>query len=490
MANAREPFDAGTFSVYGLPFSPHYDTPTIYFQPAFLFLGGVAYATGLDPGLVYVAFGLVWGVLMFRIALELYAVYAGTPRSASEKLAAMSLLWGGGVAVLTGLAADLFAPSGLPVPLRLFRFDPVEGYWLQNLGRNVFYSTEALYHALFLGCVLLILRRRWRAALVIMALTAISHPFTGVQLLLVVSAFIAVEFVARMAERPPVWFAAGTFALLGAHLTYYLWFLNWASPEHRVIQSQWTLEWVLPAASIAVLYGPVAVLAAARFVGRERAVAMIGDQRVRFALAWAMVSLALAKHDLFFSAHQPLHFTRGHIWTPLALLAAPVLAALYASRLRIRPHAVGVSLALALWGLVVLDNAVWFGRVGYLITQQQSWTLYIRKDLDLAFARLSEPDMAGRLFISNDELALYFSTVYTPLRAWRSHGFNTPNALARRAELDTFLAYGTEPPSWRSRPMVALADDAWKGAALRFRASGFSLVGRYGRFEVMIRDPR
>ena len=46
MANAREPFDAGTFSVYGLPLSPHYDTPTIYFQPAFLFLGGVAYATG------------------------------------------------------------------------------------------------------------------------------------------------------------------------------------------------------------------------------------------------------------------------------------------------------------------------------------------------------------------------------------------------------------------------------------------------------------
>lgn len=49
MANAREHFDGGGFRLlYGLPFSPAYTTPAIYFQPHTLLLGAVWRATGLD----------------------------------------------------------------------------------------------------------------------------------------------------------------------------------------------------------------------------------------------------------------------------------------------------------------------------------------------------------------------------------------------------------------------------------------------------------
>jgi hypothetical protein len=279
--------------------------------------------------------------------------------------------------------------------------------------------------------------------------------------------------------------------LLGAHLTYYLWFLNWASPEHRVLQEQWRLAWILPISALVVLYGPMAVLAASRFVGRGRALAMLHDRRVRFALLWALTSFALAKHEWFTTPHQPLHFTRGYLWTPLGLLAAPVLAAVYARLLTARPRAVGVALAAAFCGLILLDNAVWFGRVAYLIEDRQSWTIYVRNDLAFAYERLSEPGMRGRLLISNDENAMYLATAYTPLRAWRSHEFNTPHPLQRRSELHHFLAFGTEPEGWRSRRMVALVDTAnWQGLQYRFEARGFLPAGRYGAYHVMTRDPR
>jgi hypothetical protein len=490
MANAREPYDSGTFPVYGLPFSPDDSTPAIYFQPGLLLLGGVTSITGWPPGVVYAVFGLLCAVIMFRLALALFEMYAGDSHGPPRTLAALSLLWGGGSVVLAGLAMEYVAPTGLPAGQRLFRFDPVEGYWLQNLGRNIFYSTEALYHALFFASVLLVLRRRYGLAIATIAATAMSSPFSGLQLLLAVAAFLVVELAIKR-DSLPAWFAAGTCALLGAHLVYYLWFLNWASPEHRVLQMQWTLAWTLPVSTIVVAYGPMAALAASRFAGSGRAVEMLQDPRVRFAILWALTSLALAKHEWFTAPHQPLHFTRGYIWTPLALLAAPVLAAIYGWLLAFRARALGVALAAALCGLVLLDNAVWFGRVAYLMRHQKSWTIYLRKDLALAFERLSEPEMRGRLLISNDELAMYLATVYTPLRSWRSHEFNTPDPWRRRSEVHHFIAFGTEPQSWRSRRMVALVDTSdWIGLQYRFEAGGFAAAGWYGKYHLMIRDPK
>jgi hypothetical protein len=86
---------------------------------------------------------------------------------------------------------------------------------------------------------------------------------------------------------------------------------------------------------------------------------------------------------------------------------------------------------------------------------------------------------------------MYLATAYTPLRAWRSHEFNTPHPLQRRSELHHFLAFGTEPEGWRSRRMVALVDTAnWQGLQYRFEARGFLPAGRYGAYHVMTRDPR
>ena len=72
VANARKHFDGAFSLVYGNPFSLWLDTPRIYFQPASLLLGTSFFLTGADPGLVYVVFGFLAGLVFVRIAVALF----------------------------------------------------------------------------------------------------------------------------------------------------------------------------------------------------------------------------------------------------------------------------------------------------------------------------------------------------------------------------------------------------------------------------------
>src|SRR5262245_48618884 len=73
VGNAREHFDNGGFTLaYGLPYSPSYDTPRIYFQPQTLVLGVVMKVSGLDPAALFLLFGVVSGLACIRLALALF----------------------------------------------------------------------------------------------------------------------------------------------------------------------------------------------------------------------------------------------------------------------------------------------------------------------------------------------------------------------------------------------------------------------------------
>jgi hypothetical protein len=37
-------------------------------------------------------------------------------------------------------------------------YDPFGGFWFLNVGRNLIFTTEAFYHLIFLGGVLLVVR--------------------------------------------------------------------------------------------------------------------------------------------------------------------------------------------------------------------------------------------------------------------------------------------------------------------------------------------
>jgi hypothetical protein len=68
MANARQYLDGDTDGLrYALPFSADAASEPIHFQPQTALLAGLWWVTGLDPGLLFNLFGVVFGLLFVHV---------------------------------------------------------------------------------------------------------------------------------------------------------------------------------------------------------------------------------------------------------------------------------------------------------------------------------------------------------------------------------------------------------------------------------------
>ena len=491
MANAREHFDAGGFSLlYGNPFTYDYGTPRIYFQPLTLLLGLLARLPGADPGVVFALVGLIAAIVCVKIGIALFDRFASraTP---SGKLALVAFFWGGGVVVLMGmLFVILPGPAGtkLAEPPSLSGYwwftdlaDPAGGWWFLNFGRNFLYSTEAVYHLLFLGAALLIIRQRFAAALGVMALLSMSHPFTGLQFLLIALAWGAVELLVLRSRVVPWWFVVGALVLAALHVWYYLIFLP-TFPEHRQLQEQWTIRWTISVPQTVFAYGIVGACAWARLRPAARPRTVLNGFPNRLLVVWVLVSLALENHELFLPrAIQPIHFTRGYTWIALFLLGAPALVSAIdhvRQNARVRSKVIAVA---AMGTFLVLDNVVWLGATTAQALGVQLGRQLPPESLMLGFGLsahqqalfdwMNRPENRGSVVLSQDDNVGYLLTTYTPLRSWLSHSVNTPRSTQRFEEIERFFRSGAITETWRELPLLIVFRDS---TAWRQRAAGFA----------------
>jgi hypothetical protein len=489
MAIARAYFADGGFApLYGLPFSADPATPRIYFQPLTLALGIAGKISGSDPGILYMTAGLLLALCCARVMIALYREVV----PASGWAAALGLLcffWGGGCLCIVSVGYVL-ATGGSPLA-DMFHFDPNEGFWFLNLGRTLIFTTEAFYHLVFLGCVVLVVRRQFAAALLGAAILSASHPFTGLQLLAVLGVWSIIDRFVVTSDRPPLYFTVGLAALGILHIAYYLVFLDHASAEHRILHQQWALasrlagaNWILPWSTMLAAYGPVAALAAGALIGQwRRRKALTRLQRLL--LVWFAVSFALANHDLVMAPLQPLHFTRGYIWAPLFLLGAPLLLRLIAQTAR---GAAPTMVPALIVGFLLLDNAAWFGRAAlweHYSNEPNGITLDAQERA--ALESMGDQRFRGYLLVSQSPKLGYLATVYSPLRSWYSHVFNTPHAKLRKAEVEDFFASGSELEAWRDRPLLAVLLGQEAVIAERLETAGFSAVMSNDAFLVLAR---
>ena len=511
MANAREHFDAGGFSLlYGSPFTYDYDTPRIYFQPLTLLLGLLGRVPGADPGVVFALVGLIAAVVCVRIGMALFSHFASraTP---SGRVALVAFFWGGGVVVLMGmLFVVLPGPAGtkLAEPPSLAGYwwftalaEPAGGWWFLNLGRNFLYSTEAFYHLLVLGAALLIIRQRFAAALGVMTLLAMSHPFTGIQFLLIALAWGALELVVLRSRVVPWWFVAGIAVLTALHVWYYLIVLP-SFPEHRQLQEQWTLRWTISVPQTVFAYGIVGACAWARLRPAARPRTVLNQFPNRLLVVWVLVCLALENHELFLPrAIQPIHFTRGYSWIALFLLGVPALVGAID---HIRQHSRVKLKALAVAGFLlflVLDNVVWLSatttqalgvqlgrslppdslRLGFALSAEQQ----------ALFAWMNRAEQQRTVVVSEDETVGYLSTTYTPLRSWVSHRVNTPGNMQRFEEIERFFGSGAIVDRWRELPLLIVLRDstAWRQRAAGFAPAPVELVYHNDEYAVVRAGP-
>jgi len=472
MADARGYFANGHFAfTYGLPFSSDPATPAIYFQPITFLLGIALHLSNADPGLVYVAAGFILGILCCRAFVELYDEVLGRG-GAARYIGLICFVWGGGFVALAGI---VYAEWIGDAPGRhLVDFDDgFGGWWFLNLGRNLIFPVEAFYHLFFFAGVLAILRRRFVVALLCVVVLAASHPFTGLELIGVISVWAIAETLFGSEHRPPLWFTGALAAVGLLHIGYYLIYLPHASAEYRAVQQQWTLPWLYHYWNFLVSDGLVAVFAAAALVFRWRRHGNL-DWRQRLFVIWFVVAIVLANHDLLIRPIQPLHFTRGYIWSPLFLLGVPALLAVIDMVLR-RPvvRILGVA---ALLCLFLADNGTWFAsRIEAAANHgPDEDEITLDPSEREVLTALGAPDLTSYLLVSQNEKIGYLATAYTPLRSWYSHRFTTPDAETKKSEQDVFFDGRGEPSAWHGRALVLVLERS-SGDALyrRLVSDGF-----------------
>jgi hypothetical protein len=332
----------------------------------------------------------------------------------------------------------------------LFRWDPFEGWWFLNFGRNLVFPLESYYHAVFFGVILALLRERYMAATILLAVLCTSHPYSGSELLAIVTVWSAAEAFIFSRDRRERKFFFACVAIGFLHVAYYLIFLP-QFPEHRGLVHQWSKHWFLDLRSASLAYGPVALFAVWAMMRAKT----MPERKERLLLFWAVVAFLLAKHELFTSQPvEPLHFTRGYVWTPLFLLGLPVLLGIFRKAMVRRTVHLSV-VALAVVTLFLLDNALWFTAVGrgYLIEH-----VMVAPEQRAVFDALNRDELQGSVVLTLDRGIATLSPVYTSLRPWTTQLLYTDEDARRRQEVKDLFLDGRPSNGWRGERLAVVLE--------------------------------
>ena len=424
VATGRAIFERGNGLTGPNPYDTSPDAPSIYFHWITWLIGCAVMSTPFDPGEIYVGLGLVMALLFGRVTLALVD-HCCDGRGPVVPVFLLAM-WGGGVslsaAVLGNVLNDRFVLTDL------MRHEVQNGWWFPYWGRNLVMTTEATYHVLMALAWLMLFKRRWAICLLSIALIVTTHPYTGAQVLAIMSAWLGLNLLRpdwSGHDRVPWWFAIGLAGLGAAFGWYYFVFLH-GFPEHVAIQERWNRGWAESPFQTLVAYLPVAVLA----VVRLRQDRPWSRPETAFLVTAAIVSFGLAHHHWFIQPHQPIHFTRGYIWLPLALLAAPWLS----ETLRwAQENQRRLNLVCGLALLFCLDN------IGWLWWTSRDVAAYVIPfDLHRFYREIDRKGLTGTV-LANNQVLNYLTPTYTSCQTYLGHALLTPDHKQRSQQMEELM---------------------------------------------------
>jgi hypothetical protein len=316
----------------------------------------------------------------------------------------------------------------------LFSRDPAGGDWCLNWGRNLFYPTEAVYHALVALAWWAVVVRRDGLALFAVCLLAATHPFSGAQHLAIITLWIALRLAWKREPRDLPYLVV-SLAASGLFGWYYFIYLQ-RFAEHRELQNAWELDWPLGLGALLLAHAFVAPPAVIRLI-RDR---LRVPQGVAFLGLACLVSFALSKHDWLIAPRQPLHFARGYTWLPLLLIGWPVIQQ---SLIWLRSRLVGwrwVAVA-TIMGLVACGgNVAWIA----MKCAHANTALYLTPD-ERDMLRAADDQQLRGLLVCSDLRLSYLAATYTSLDPYTGHAFNTPQGLEKRRLVSRFFEFVDKP---------------------------------------------
>ena len=455
VAYAKQYLDDDKFNpFYSNPFNDSGNYPRIYFQTQNFFIMALL---KLDFPLQFLLplFTITCSFLCFRIIIAIYDRLAS--HNEKRTLSIWLFAWGGGVLALAGIPVYFLYFSrnieGFDFILDsfdiFFILDPGWGWWGLNLGRSLFFSCEAYYHLLFLSTILCILRRKWLVALAMSFVLSASHPFTGVEFLCIACLWLFVEKMLARNKNIPWWLAVGMFIGLAVHVYYYLFFLDQFA-DHLSVREQFSQNWRLRIYNMIPAYcivGGLALLAYFRSVPLRN---FFYDTNNRLFFCWFIVALALSNHELFIHPPmQPIHFTRGYIWTSLFLLGLPALHFIFSVINKKRSF----SYVFIVFVIIFLsDNFLWILNYARFYRNKPD-TEYISKEQQQVLHLLNQHSDNNTLILSSYDPA-YLSTVYTKAYPWVSHPTNTPFYREKKLAYDRFISNNIIDTAWEGREVI------------------------------------
>ena len=474
MANARQYWDESRFfPAYANSSSVSDQSPQIYFHLHIFLYALVLKLFHLDPGILDIAVKMVCIALACGLAKLLLHEYAGNA-TAGQQLLFPLFLWGGGIFLICGLLAH--------DPLH---FETDGGVWCMNFGRGFIYSAQAFFRVLVLCLLLALLQNRQKLFLLALGCLALSHPFTGAQYLMALSAWIVLEKTVFRNRRYSWPVSAAILLMLFLFAGYYMMYLPLFA-EHRSVQEQMSLTWTVPLPAMACAYLPLVLLFIYRVRTSERLRNFFAVDFNRFLCTAAVVFMVLAKHELFLrKAMQPVHFTNGNIWMILFLMAAPGLSELL-DRLLARKNAAGPVLAALVFMAFFADNTYWFYQrctnernfPGVFVTASQ------KEVLDF----LTEHGTTRDVLFSQEARIGYLATVYTPCRSLVAHSYNTPFKEKRLSQLIEFLKTGRIDPEFDGKRVWAVAFLRETNHNVLSTLQRYPAAFRNGEFIIFVRE--
>jgi hypothetical protein len=451
VAYAKQYLDEPSKSLfYSNPFNDSPQNSKIYFQTQTLILSGLM-KMGVAPGISICIFSAFFAFLSILMAIKLYdSIFPNTPfRNTSLLL----LIWGGGLLVIAGIMMLPFRyKEGYDFFSQLFYLDPAGGWWGLNLGRALFPGTESYFHFLFLSALFFLVNKKWLPASITSFVLSISHPFTGIQLLLIIITWVFIEKILFKNKTLPWWLVVIILCISGIHLFYYLYYLPSFS-DHKSVSDQYSLDWHYSFYN----FIPAYILVFTLFIVTVKIKQLkdfINHPSNRLFLCMAAVSALLSNHELFMKPMQPVHFTRGYEWTAYFFMGIPALHFLL-NKLKFR-----TVLAISFISLMLLDNFLWI--VNHIRNPKASPVAYITKEQQDILTLLNKKVNTYHLILSSDDVVPYLSTIYTKGYPWISHPFTTSFYQEKFSIYDQFLATGQVDEKWNNRKLILILSHANK----------------------------
>lgn len=450
LISAKEYVSGNATILYQYPLDDNQLSPKIFFQPQTFVVGYLWKWLTIDPGLLLSIFGLIFTICTCRIAVEIIDIVVAEINH--KKIIAILFCWGGGLLTLAGLILHFLYFKTGTIAAHLFFLDPGNGWWCLNFGRSFIYPLEAYYHFLFLATVLLALKKKFLWMSVIIMVLSISHPYTSVEILLIIITWALLEYFyirSTLLRKKDLYYIAAAAVF---HIAYY-GLLNQFEVS-TIISRQVALDWsykawhFIPAYAIVWLFSFLAV----------KNIPLLKKQFAnpvnRLFFCWGMVAFALSVHGFAIKPVQPLHFTRGYVYAGFFLFAIPAITHCL-NLVKASTNRLYKPLCVLLLFVFLVDNISWFAsNIAYnntgiqFTTQEQQLIAYFKNNPANGWIISSE---------GNAQMATYLQ-LYSTGKAWIPHPFLTFNMQSKKAAVFNFELKQQVDEQWRKKPSYFFFD--------------------------------